>query len=95
MLSRNKPSPAARGSKRNDPSAGSNAPTAKKRPGNAASTGSAENEVVADAESRQRAHDPFEDLVHIAWPPADPVRGIVRPRRYNPTLGHILQIETR
>lgn len=94
VLSRNKPSPAARGSKRNDPSAGSNAPTAKKRPGNAASTGSAENEVVADAESRQRAHDPFEDLVHIAWPPADPVRGIVRPRRYNPTLGHILQIET-
>ncbi|KAH8036716.1 hypothetical protein HPB51_004230 [Rhipicephalus microplus] len=94
VLSRNKPSPAARGSKRSDPSAGSNAPTAKKGPGNAASTGSAENEVVADAESRQRAHDPFEDLVHIAWPPADPVRGIVRPRRYNPTLGHILQIET-
>lgn len=100
VLNRNKPSPSAagtRGSKRSDPGAGNNAQAgAKKRPGKAApagSTASVEKEA-ADSEPRQGPHDPFEDLVHIAWPPTEVRRGVVRPRRYNPTLGHLLQIET-
>ncbi|XP_075558071.1 extracellular serine/threonine protein CG31145-like isoform X1 [Dermacentor variabilis] len=98
VLSRGKPSvAAAKGSKKND-AAGGNALAGgnKRRPGNAAAAaaGSAEKEVVDGEPQQKPPHDPFEDLVHIAWPPAEARRAVVRPRRYNPTLGHILQIET-
>lgn len=41
-------------------------------------------------------HDEFEDLVKCAWPPNEDATGSSRKlsRRYNPTLGHLLQIET-
>ncbi|KAK8772204.1 hypothetical protein V5799_024552 [Amblyomma americanum] len=77
--------PSAKGSKKNDQGG-------TKRLGNAApAAGSVEGDV-GDPE-RQRPHDMFEDLVLIAWPSTED-RRLVRPRRYNPTLGHILQIET-
>lgn len=94
VLNRSKPLAAAvKGSNKNDAAASNALAGSKKRPGNAAAAGSAEKEVV-DGEPQQRPHDPFEDLVHIAWPPTETRRAVVRPRRYNPTLGHILQIET-
>lgn len=83
-----------RASKAGGPSKDKGPPLSNKRPtGEEAPKKAAAEEQSDDAKQR---HDMFEDLVHIAWPPVPEERRAARPvpRRYNPTLAHVLQIET-